>query len=73
MVESGKAKSSSRVMPCPKCRRSVRYDLANPYRPFCSALCKDEDIIAWAEGSYTIPTVEADDDESPQDESADES
>jgi endogenous inhibitor of DNA gyrase (YacG/DUF329 family) len=44
-----------RLVSCPRCRKSTRYDPANPFRPFCSALCKDEDIISWAEHGYRIP------------------
>ncbi len=53
----------TRVVRCPKCRKSTRYDPANPFRPFCSALCKNEDIIAWAEGSYGIPVQHSGDEE----------
>ena len=45
----------TRLVSCPRCRKSARYDVNNPFRPFCSALCKDEDIIAWAEMNYKIP------------------
>ena len=44
-----------RVVACPRCRKSARYDLANPFRPFCSARCKNEDIVSWAQESYRIP------------------
>ena len=43
-----------RVVRCPRCRKSARFDATNPFRPFCSALCKNEDIISWAEQSYRI-------------------
>ena len=46
---------TGRVVRCPRCRKSTRYDATNEFRPFCSALCKNEDIIAWAEQSYNIP------------------
>jgi endogenous inhibitor of DNA gyrase (YacG/DUF329 family) len=42
------------IVPCPRCRKSTRYDPKNPFRPFCSALCKNEDIIAWAQEDYRI-------------------
>ena len=48
-------KIETRLVPCPRCRKSTRYDVKNAYRPFCSAVCKDEDIIAWAEEGYKIP------------------
>ena len=52
----------TRVVRCPRCRKSARYDLANPFRPFCSELCKNEDIVQWAEEGYRIPTQEPVDD-----------
>jgi endogenous inhibitor of DNA gyrase (YacG/DUF329 family) len=45
---------TSRVVRCPTCRKSARYDATNIYRPFCSARCKNEDIIGWAEESFRI-------------------
>lgn len=45
----------TRLVRCPRCRKSTRYDPKNAFRPFCSPLCKDEDIVAWAEGNYRIP------------------
>lgn len=52
-----------RVVPCPRCRKSTRYDPSNEFRPFCSALCKNEDIVDWAEGKYAIPLAPNEDDE----------
>ncbi len=43
------------VVACPRCRKSARYDATNPSRPFCSPVCKDEDIIAWAQEDYKVP------------------
>ena len=36
------------------------------FRPFCSAHCRDFDLLHWLDGTYTIPAVdrEPDDDES---------
>jgi len=33
------------------------------FRPFCSRLCRDRDLMKWFEGAYTVPAVEIDDDE----------
>jgi uncharacterized protein len=44
----------TRVVSCPHCRASVRYDVTNPFRPFCSARCKGEDIIGWADEKFRI-------------------
>lgn len=49
-----------RLVKCPRCRKSTRFDAQNPFRPFCSALCKNEDIVGWAEGTYRIPIGPAD-------------
>ncbi|MDP2239524.1 MAG: DNA gyrase inhibitor YacG [Burkholderiales bacterium] len=43
---------------CPQCGTQVRWDPANPYRPFCSERCKLIDLGAWAEESYRIPVAE---------------
>lgn len=45
----------TRVVRCPRCRKSTRYDPKNEFRPFCSARCKNEDIVAWAYEGYKIP------------------
>jgi len=39
---------------CPTCKKSLVYDVSNPFRPFCSDRCKNEDIIAWADGGFHI-------------------
>ena len=48
-----------RVLPCPTCRKQVRWDAA-PWRPFCSERCKLLDLGAWAEGRYAVPGEPAD-------------
>lgn len=42
-----------RVLPCPRCGKSVRWDDA-PWRPFCGERCKLIDLGAWADGSYAV-------------------
>ena len=54
---------STRIIPCPRCKKSTRYDPANPYRPFCSDRCKNEDIISWATESYKMAGEPADPEE----------
>ena len=39
---------------CPGCRKKIRYDTSNPFRPFCSKACKSEDLLAWAEENYRV-------------------
>ena len=41
---------------CPICGRPVRYDASSPFRPFCSARCKDEDLRRWLAAEYRIPS-----------------
>lgn len=60
---SEKKASISRIIACPKCRKKCRYDDSNPYRPFCSRHCQDDDVIAWAEENYRLPDRPADPDE----------
>ena len=51
--ESHKIKKTSMV-PCPKCKRTNRFDEENPYRPFCSKRCKNIDLADWATEEYRI-------------------
>jgi uncharacterized protein len=36
---------------CPMCRKPA---LA-PHAPFCSAVCRDRDLIAWLDERYVVP------------------
>ena len=53
----------ARLTSCPTCKKSVVYDVANPFRPFCSERCKNEDIIAWADEGFRIAGKAPDPDE----------
>ena len=55
--------STVRIIRCPRCSRSTRYDSANLNRPFCSARCKNEDVIDWAEERFVVPVHTRDDEE----------
>ena len=48
---------------CPACGKPRRH----AFRPFCSRLCRDRDLMHWFEGRYAVPAVEVDDDEEQQD------
>ena len=50
-------------MNCPTCKKVIEYSPKNPFRPFCSPVCKGEDLVAWAEEKYSA-VVESDPDES---------
>lgn len=56
------------IRPCPICERPA---LAR-HMPFCSAVCKDEDLRRWLAGEYRIPaSADADTDDedgTPRDE-----
>ncbi len=36
---------------CPVCRRPA----APEFAPFCSATCRNRDLLAWLDGRYAIP------------------
>jgi endogenous inhibitor of DNA gyrase (YacG/DUF329 family) len=46
-------------MACPLCGKPT---IAN-YRPFCSRLCANHDLINWIDGKYAIPASEEESDE----------
>ena len=50
---------------CPICGKPA----AARHQPFCSARCADIDLGRWLKGTYSIPTEEAPDDASPDEES----
>ena len=39
---------------CPSCKQSVIWDRNNPHRPFCSAQCKNQDFVSWANEEHSI-------------------
>lgn len=45
-----------RTVSCPICRKDVAWLPENRHRPFCSFRCRQIDLGAWADGTYTIPT-----------------
>ena len=47
---------------CPGCGEPALYAASNPYRPFCSARCKNHDFGAWASEAYRVaaPPTSAD-------------
>lgn len=44
-----------RIIPCPTCRKRVRWSEKSPYRPFCSKRCRLIDFGEWADERYRIP------------------
>jgi len=51
---------------CPICKEPT----ALPFRPFCSARCRDVDLSRWLRGGYAIPGGQADADEDGEDAGA---
>lgn len=49
------ADASTKIVKCPTCHKSIRYDYTNRFRPFCSKACRNQDIISWVEEGYKIP------------------
>ncbi|WP_424988811.1 DNA gyrase inhibitor YacG [Microbulbifer sp. S227A] len=47
-------------MTCPICGEETRHR----HRPFCSRRCADRDLGKWLNGSYAVPSQEAEDLES---------
>ena len=43
-----------RIVSCPACKKSLVYDLKNPFRPFCSERCQILDRADWADESHRI-------------------
>ncbi len=39
---------------CPVCGKETEYSPANPYRPFCSEVCRTADLGSWASDEYVI-------------------
>ena len=52
------------VVACPTCSRSVEWNSANRFRPFCSERCKNVDLGAWASEKYAIAAEPATDNDS---------
>jgi endogenous inhibitor of DNA gyrase (YacG/DUF329 family) len=40
---------------CPLCRKTFIEVSPEPFRPFCSARCKREDLANWLSGAYSSP------------------
>lgn len=51
-----------RIVRCPTCGSESLYAATNPYRPFCSVRCKNNDFGAWASENYRVEKTEAPED-----------
>lgn len=45
----------TRLIRCPGCGNPSVYSTDNPFRPFCSARCKNNDFGAWASEGFAVP------------------
>ena len=43
-----------KIVQCPTCKKKMRWDVKNPYRPFCSERCKLIDLGEWAGEKHRI-------------------
>ena len=55
-----------RILPCPTCRKPVKWSPDNKYRPFCSERCRLIDFGGWANESHRIKGDPAFDDAPPE-------
>jgi len=44
-----------KIVRCPTCSGDSLYAPHNPFRPFCSERCKNNDFGAWASESFRMP------------------
>jgi endogenous inhibitor of DNA gyrase (YacG/DUF329 family) len=49
------AATAARIIRCPGCGGPSVFAADNPFRPFCSARCKNTDFGAWASEGYAVP------------------
>jgi uncharacterized protein len=54
--------TAAKTVKCPNCGGPSLYFSDNPYRPFCSARCKNIDFGAWASESYRVASQTPPDD-----------
>ena len=47
--------TAPKTVSCPGCGGDSIYAMSNPFRPFCSARCKNIDLGAWASESFRVP------------------
>jgi uncharacterized protein len=52
--------SGVRIVRCPTCRGESVYAAVNPYRPFCSERCRNNDLGAWSSEGYRVAESAAD-------------
>lgn len=43
-----------KIVKCPTCGKNVKWEIASPWRPFCSERCRLIDLGEWANESHRI-------------------
>ncbi len=59
------ASKHKRLVACPQCHMLTEFSPANPYRPFCSKLCKLIDLGDWASENYRFADTSNPDETNP--------
>lgn len=49
--------TEARWVRCPSCGGEALYAPENPFRPFCTAVCKNIDFGAWASEEFKVETM----------------
>lgn len=57
------AAPNTKIVACPGCGGDSVYASSNPFRPFCSARCKNIDFGAWAAENFRVPAEAPPDDQ----------
>ncbi|MEE3278357.1 MAG: DNA gyrase inhibitor YacG [Pseudomonadota bacterium] len=58
---------TAQIVPCPTCKKVLRWTTENEFRPFCSERCRLIDFGAWADEKHTIAGERSVDDRSSSD------
>lgn len=53
-MSESRSNETAKIVACPACSGDSRYAAGNPYRPFCSARCKQIDLGAWASEQFRV-------------------
>ena len=60
---------SRRIVTCPTCKGESVFARDNPFRPFCSQRCKNNDFGAWASEAFRVPAPVTRAEDEPEDPS----
>jgi endogenous inhibitor of DNA gyrase (YacG/DUF329 family) len=55
--------AEARWVRCPSCGGEALYAPENPFRPFCTPVCKNIDFGAWASEEFTVEAKPSSEDE----------